>query len=69
VVKLYTIELIFKGAHSLAVRLHLVIVTARVLHDLVDHKLRVPLHVEALDARFNGDFKAAKEGLVLSHVV
>jgi hypothetical protein len=38
-------------------------VTARVLHDLVDHELRVSPHVEALDARLNGDFEAAKEGL------
>jgi hypothetical protein len=44
-------------------------VAARILHDLVDHELRVPPHVEALDACFNGDFEAAKEGLVLSHVV
>jgi hypothetical protein len=68
-VKLYAIELVLEGSYSLAVRLHLVVVTTRILHDLVDHELRVPPHVEALDACFNGDFEAAKEGLVLSHVI
>jgi hypothetical protein len=69
VVKLYAIERILEGTHSFAIRLHIVIVTARVFHDLVDHELRVPPHVEALHACLNGDFKAAKEGLVFSHVV
>jgi hypothetical protein len=44
-------------------------VIARILHDLVDHELRVRPHFEALDACFDGDFEAAEEGLVLSHVV
>jgi hypothetical protein len=69
VVKLYAIELILEGTHSFAIRLHIVIVAARILHDLVDHELRVPPHVETLNACFNGDFKATKEGLVFSHVV
>jgi hypothetical protein len=69
VVEFYAIELILEGSHTFAIRLHLVVVTARILHDLVDHELRVPPHVEALDACFDGDFEAAKEGLVLSHVV
>jgi hypothetical protein len=69
VVELYAIELVLEGPHDLAVRLHLVVMTARVLHDLVDHELRVSPHVEAFDARLNGDFEAAKEGLVLGHVV
>jgi hypothetical protein len=29
-------------------------------HDLVDHELRVPPHVEAFDAYFDGDFEAAE---------
>jgi hypothetical protein len=69
VVELYPVELVLKGTHSLAVRLHLVVVTTRILHDLVDHELRVPPHVEALDAYFNGDLEASKEVLVFSHVV
>jgi hypothetical protein len=69
VVELYPVELVLEGAHSFAVRLHLVVVTARVLHNLVDHELRVPSHVEALDACFHGDFEATKEGLVLNHIV
>jgi hypothetical protein len=68
-VKLYAVELVLEGPHSIAVRLHLVVVAARVLHDLVDHKLRVPPDVEALDARLDGDSEAAEKGLVLCHVV
>jgi hypothetical protein len=69
VVEFYAVELILEGSHILAVRLHLVVVATRVLHDLVDHELRVSSHVRALDACLNGDFEAAKEGLVLIHFV
>jgi hypothetical protein len=69
VVEFYAVELVVEGPHGFAVRLHLVVVTARVLHDLIDHELRVSPQFEALDARLNGDFEAAKEGLVLGHVV
>jgi hypothetical protein len=44
-------------------------VTARVLHDLVDHELRVSPNIEALDARLDGDSEVAEKGLVLCHVV
>jgi anti-sigma factor RsiW len=37
-------------------------------HDLVDHELRIPPHVDALDAYLDGDLEAAKQGLVLSHI-
>ena len=69
VVELDAVELVLEGSHGLAVRPHLVVMTARILHDLVDHELRVPPHVEALDACLNGDFEAAEKGLVLSHIV
>jgi hypothetical protein len=69
VVKLYAVELVLEGSHGIAVRLHLVVMTARVLHDMVDHELRVPPNVEALDARLDGDSEAAEKGLVLCHVV
>jgi hypothetical protein len=69
VVELYAIELVFEVPHDFAVCLHLVVVTARVLHDLVDHELRVSLHVEALDSHLDGNSEAAEEGLVLRHVV
>jgi hypothetical protein len=69
VVKLDAIELVFEGSYGIAVCLHLVVVTTHVFHDLVDHELRVSPNVEALDARLNGDFEAAEEGLVLRHVV
>jgi hypothetical protein len=66
---LEVVELVLKGPHGLAVRFHLVIVAARIFHDLVNHKLRISPHVEALDAYLNGDFEAAEQGLVFSHVV
>jgi hypothetical protein len=69
VVELDAVELILEGLHGLAVRLHFIVVAARVFHDLVDHELRVPTHVEAFDAYLDGDLEAAKQGLVLSHVV
>jgi hypothetical protein len=69
VVEFYAVELVLEGPYGFAIRLHLVVVAARVLHDLVDHELRVSPHVEVLDACLNGDFEAAKEGLVLGHVV
>jgi hypothetical protein len=65
VIELYAIELVLKGSHGIAVRLHLVVVAARVLHDLVDHELRVSPHAEALDALLDGNSEAAVEGLVL----
>ena len=49
--------------------LHLRVVTARLLHHLVDDKLRVTPHVELLDAKFDGDAEATEEGLVLLHIV
>jgi hypothetical protein len=69
VIELDAVEFVFEGSHGLAVGLHLVVMAARVLHDLVNHELRVPSHVETLDAQLDGDLEAAKEGLVLSHVV
>jgi hypothetical protein len=60
VVEFYAIELVLEGSHSFAVCFHLVVVTARILHDMVDHELRVSSHVEVLDACLNGDFEAAK---------
>jgi hypothetical protein len=69
VIKLDAIELVLEGPHGLAVCLHLVVVAACVLHDLVYHKLRIPPYVEALDAYLDGDLEAAEQGLVLSHVV
>jgi hypothetical protein len=60
VVEFDAIELVLEGSHGLAVCLHLIVVAARVFHDLVDHELRVPPHVEAFDAYLDSDFDAAK---------
>jgi hypothetical protein len=69
VVEFYAVELVLEGTHDFAVLLHLLVMATRVLHDLVDHELRVSPHVEALDARLDGDSKATEEGFVLCHVV
>jgi hypothetical protein len=69
VVKLDVVEPVFKGPYGIVVHLHLVIMTTPILHDLVDHELRGPSNAEAFDACLDGDFEAAKEGLVLHHVV
>jgi hypothetical protein len=69
VVELDAVEFVLERAHSVAVGLHHLIVAARILHDLVDYELRVSPDVEALNADFNGDSEATKEGLVLHHVV
>jgi hypothetical protein len=69
VIELNAVELVLEGPHGLAIRLHLVVVADRFFHDLVDHELRVPPHVEAFDAYLDGDFEAAKQGRILSHIV
>jgi hypothetical protein len=72
VIELNAVELVLEGPHGLAIRLHLVVVAARVFHDLVDHELQTPPpppHVEAFDAYLDGDLEAATQGLILSHVV
>jgi hypothetical protein len=69
VIELDTVKFVLEGAHGVAGCFHLLVVAARILHDQVDHELRISPDVEALDARFDGDSKAAKEGLVLRHVV
>jgi hypothetical protein len=66
VVELDAVELVLEGPHGLAVCLHLIVVAARVFHDLVDHELRIPPHVEAFDAYLDGDLEAAKQGFVLA---
>jgi hypothetical protein len=69
VIELDAVKLVLEGSHGIAVRFHLVVVATHILHDLVNHELRIPPHVEALDAYLDGDLEAANEGLVLSHVV
>jgi hypothetical protein len=69
VVELYAVELVFEGPHGVAVCLHLVIVTAHILHGLVDHELRVSSNVEAHDACLDGDSKATEKGFVFRHVI
>jgi hypothetical protein len=42
VIELDAVELVLEGPHGFVVRLHLIVVAARVFHDLVDYELRVP---------------------------
>jgi hypothetical protein len=69
VVELDVVELVFEGSYGVAVGLHLVVMTNRILHDLVNHELRIPPDVEAFNACLDGDSDAVKKGLVLHHVV
>jgi hypothetical protein len=39
VVELDAVKLVFEGLHGLAVGLHLVVMAAHVLHDLIDYEL------------------------------
>jgi hypothetical protein len=69
VVELDAVKFIVECRHDVAVGLHLLILAAHVLYDLVDYESRVSADVEAFNAGFNGDSKATKEGLVFGHVV
>jgi hypothetical protein len=69
VVELDFVELVLECTHDIAISFHLLVVAARILHDLVDYELRVSPDVEALDADLNGDSKATEEGLILCHVL
>jgi hypothetical protein len=39
VIELDALKFVFEGSHGFAVGLHLIVMAARVLHDLVDYKL------------------------------
>jgi hypothetical protein len=66
---LNVVEFVLEGAHVVALGLPLVIVATRVLHELVNHELRVSPDIEAFDACFDGNSEVAEEGLILCHVV
>ena len=55
VIEFEAIEFVLQPSDLLAVRSHLGIVAARLLHDLVDDQLGVALDVEASDAQLDGD--------------
>jgi hypothetical protein len=69
VIELNAVEFFLEGAHGVAVCFHLLVVAARVLHDLVNHELRVFPDVEALDVGFDDNSEAVEEGLILRHTV
>ena len=49
------IEFVLQPSDFLAIRSHLGVVTARLLHDLVDNQLGVTSDVEASDAQLDGN--------------
>ena len=55
VIKFEAVELVLQPSDFLAVRSHLGVVAAGLLHDLVDDQLGVTSDVEALDAQLDGD--------------
>jgi hypothetical protein len=69
VIELDAVKFVHEGTHDIVVCFHLFVLTAHILHNLVNYEMRVPPDVEALVACFDGDSKAAEEGLVLRHVV
>jgi hypothetical protein len=69
VIEFDAIELVLEDPYGVAICLHIVIMATLVHYDLVNHELQVSPDVEAFDVYLNGDSEAAKEGLVLCHVV
>ena len=55
VIEFEAIEFVLQPSNFLAVRSHLGIVVACLLHDLVDDQLRVALDVEVSDFQLDGD--------------
>ena len=55
VIEFEAVEFVLQPLDFFAVRGHLGIVTARLLHDLVDDQLGVTPDVEALDAQLDGN--------------
>src|SRR6185295_17680690 len=66
VIELEAIEFVLEAAYCVVVRLHLQVVTARLLHYLVDDELD---SFEVFDAELDGDAEATEEGLILRHIV
>ena len=69
VLKLEPVELVLEVTHCVAVRLHLLVVAACLLHHLVGDELGVSPDIETLDSEFDGDAQTTEKGLVLRHVV
>ena len=55
VIEFEAVEFVLQPLDLLAVRSHLGVVAARLLHDLVDDQLGVTLDVKASDAQLDGD--------------
>ena len=55
VIELETIELVLQLVDLSAIRNHLRVVAARLIHDLVNDQLVVASDVEALDTQLDGD--------------
>ena len=55
VVEFEAVESVLQPSNFLTVCLHLSVVAARLLHDLVDDQLGVASNIEMLDAQLDGD--------------
>ena len=55
VIEFEAIEFVLQSSDLLAVRSHLGVMAARLLHDLVNDQMGVALDVEASDAQLDGD--------------
>ena len=55
VIEFEAIEFILQSSNFLAICSHLGVMTAQLLHDLVDDQLRVTPDVKASDAQLDGD--------------
>jgi hypothetical protein len=53
----------------MAVGGHLFIMTARLLHDLSDHQLRVTLDVESSKAELDGNAQTIDQRLIVRYIV
>jgi len=68
-VELEPVELVFELADCVAVRCHLGVMAAPLLHDLIDDQLGVTLDVKSSDAQLDGDTEPIDESLVFSDIV
>ena len=68
-VKLETVEFFLQAPDCFAVCVHLGVVAAGLLHDLVDDESGVASDVKPLDPKLDRDMETIDKGLVLHHVV
>ena len=68
-VKLEAVEFFLQASYCFAVCVHLRIMAARLLLDLVDDESRVASNIEPFDPKFDRDVETIDEGLILCYVI